>query len=187
MSKNSDTPQLKETAVLDLAMKRFSYYPCSRCDNVFFGGEPNCGEQADEEDSNREAFNPEELVCGACSSEGTTTCPTHGTEYVEFKCRFCCAPRVATFFCGGTTHFCSGALGVGAATDQSPLLFALGGAIILTSRASLAECHKKGWGATAQPCNPNTCIFGGRHPSGAANGKDEYSLGCGLCRNLKDR
>ena len=31
-----------------------------------------------------------------------------------------------------------------------------------------------------------TCMFGGKQP-GAANGKDEYSLGCGLCRNYKDR
>jgi hypothetical protein len=143
---------VSEDEILGMAMKRFSYYPCFRCGNVFFGGEAECGEPHEQ----REEFNAEDLVCGACSSEGTTVCPTHGTEFVEFKCRFCCAPRVATFFCGGTTHFCS-------------------------------ECHKKGWGATAQPCNPRTCIFGGCHPAGAVNGKDEYSLGCGLCRNLKDR
>ena len=36
-----------------------------------------------------------------------------------------------------------------------------------------------------------TCLLrawaGPRHPEGAVNGKDEYSLGCGLCRNNKDR
>ena len=123
---------------------------------MFFGGEAQCGERQDD-DSNRaqqdenEEYNADELVCGACSSTGETTCPKHDAEFIEYKCRFCCRRgNVATFFCGGSTHFCS-------------------------------ECHKKGWGATAQPCDPATCMFGGKHPEGAVNGKDEYSLGCGLC------
>ncbi len=129
---------------------------------MFFGGEAQCGERQDD-DPNRahqdenEEYNADELVCGACSSTGETTCAKHDAEFIEYKCRFCCRRgNVATFFCGGSTHFCS-------------------------------ECHKKGWGATAQPCDPATCMFGGKHPEGAVNGKDEYSLGCGLCRNNKDR
>jgi len=31
-------------------------------------------------------------------------CKTHGTEYIEFKCRYCCV--IAIWFCFGTTHFC---------------------------------------------------------------------------------
>jgi len=32
-------------------------------------------------------------------------CPKHGSDFIEYKCRFCCA--VAVFFCFGTTHFCN--------------------------------------------------------------------------------
>ena len=32
------------------------------------------------------------------------TCPKHGTEAIEWKCKFCCS--VASWFCWGTTHFC---------------------------------------------------------------------------------
>jgi len=31
-------------------------------------------------------------------------CPTHGADYIEFKCKFCCT--VALWFCWGSTHFC---------------------------------------------------------------------------------
>ena len=48
---------------------------------------------------------PEELVCGRCSVANVQSCDKHGTEYIGFKCRFCC--RVATYFCWQKTHFCS--------------------------------------------------------------------------------
>lgn len=32
-------------------------------------------------------------------------CPKHGTDFLEYKCRYCCS--VAVFFCFGTTHFCN--------------------------------------------------------------------------------
>merc|ERR1711918_329734 len=49
--------------------------------------------------------NPEELVCGGCSDVSQAQmCPKHGTDYLEYKCRFCCS--IAVFFCFGTTHFC---------------------------------------------------------------------------------
>ena len=31
-------------------------------------------------------------------------CPKHGTDFLEYKCRYCCS--VAVWFCFGTTHFC---------------------------------------------------------------------------------
>merc|ERR1712142_1264021 len=50
--------------------------------------------------------NPEELVCGGCSDVSQAQmCPKHGTDYLEYKCRYCCS--VAVFFCFGTTHFCN--------------------------------------------------------------------------------
>ena len=32
-------------------------------------------------------------------------CPKHGSDFLEYKCRYCCS--VAVFFCFGTTHFCN--------------------------------------------------------------------------------
>merc|ERR1712232_233399 len=50
-------------------------------------------------------FKPEELVCAGCSdASGKDTCPKHGQEYIEYRCRFCC--NVAVFYCWGNTHFC---------------------------------------------------------------------------------
>ena len=31
-------------------------------------------------------------------------CPSHGTEYIAFKCRYCCS--LAVYFCFGSTHLC---------------------------------------------------------------------------------
>lgn len=51
-------------------------------------------------------FDPAELVCGACSDVSRAQmCPKHGTDFLEYKCRYCCS--VAVFFCFGTTHFCN--------------------------------------------------------------------------------
>ena len=53
-------------------------------------------------------FKPEELVCPKCSAEsvgaGVKNCVKHGADYIDFKCRFCCA--VALWFCHGNTHYC---------------------------------------------------------------------------------
>ena len=32
-------------------------------------------------------------------------CAKHGSDFLEYKCRYCCS--VAVFFCFGTTHFCN--------------------------------------------------------------------------------
>ena len=47
---------------------------------------------------------PTELVCAGCSGGTAEVCPKHGTDYLEYKCRYCCS--VACWFCFGTTHFC---------------------------------------------------------------------------------
>ena len=41
-----------EAKVAALAMRRFNYYPCSRCDSVFFGGEAECGDGPGHDSSN---------------------------------------------------------------------------------------------------------------------------------------
>jgi hypothetical protein len=45
--------------VAELAMSKLAYYPCSRCDKVYFGGEVACGEHQREDQHN---FDPKDLV-----------------------------------------------------------------------------------------------------------------------------
>ena len=47
-------------------------------------------------------------MCGSCAAKvgglGISNCKTHGKDYIELKCRYCC--QSALWFCFGTTHFC---------------------------------------------------------------------------------
>ena len=50
-------------------------------------------------------YDKSELICpGCCPVSFDSDCNKHGTDYIEFKCRFCCTP--ALWFCWGNTHFC---------------------------------------------------------------------------------
>uniref|UniRef100_A0ABM0LXG7 Probable E3 ubiquitin-protein ligase MYCBP2 n=1 Tax=Saccoglossus kowalevskii TaxID=10224 RepID=A0ABM0LXG7_SACKO len=69
---------------------------------AYYGGEARC----DQEVGGADEYDPSELVCGGCSDVSRAQmCPKHGTDYLEYKCRYCCS--VAVFFCFGTTHFCN--------------------------------------------------------------------------------
>jgi hypothetical protein len=84
------------------ALSRYDYYECDKCKLPYFGGLAACGEQPEG------GFNPEEQVCGGCSAAhgaANTRCAVHGSDHIEYKCRFCC--EVASWYCWGTTHFCS--------------------------------------------------------------------------------
>ncbi len=51
--------------------------------------------------------NSQELLCGGCSAhQAGVKCVRHGSEFTEWKCRYCCT--IASFFCFGTTHMCNG-------------------------------------------------------------------------------
>lgn len=80
-----------------------SYYLCFKCKDPYFGGMKACNPEEEQKD-----FKPEELVCAKCSNVGMNAgvgrCGTHGTDFIDFKCKFCCS--VALWFCWGTTHFC---------------------------------------------------------------------------------
>lgn len=79
-------------------MYRFAYFLCYKCKQPYYGGERACEEE-------RGDFDPKELLCGGCSGvAGQEVCPTHGKDFIEYKCKFCCSMSV--FFCWGTTHFC---------------------------------------------------------------------------------
>ena len=88
----------------DYAMSKLSYYMCFKCNIPYFGGMKDC-DQANQDYAN---FKKEELVCGKCSAEsvggGIKSCKKHGSEFIEFKCKFCC--NISQWFCWGNTHFC---------------------------------------------------------------------------------
>jgi E3 ubiquitin-protein ligase MYCBP2 len=88
----------------EYAMFKCSYYMCHKCGDPFFGGLKDC----DAGQQEARDFKPEDLMCGKCSSKiigaGVKSCAKHGTDYIDYKCKFCCS--IALFFCWGTTHFC---------------------------------------------------------------------------------
>eukprot|EP01117_Protostelium_nocturnum_P011289 TRINITY_DN4098_c1_g1_i4.p1 TRINITY_DN4098_c1_g1~~TRINITY_DN4098_c1_g1_i4.p1 ORF type:complete len:652 (-),score=236.82 TRINITY_DN4098_c1_g1_i4:52-2007(-) len=78
------------------ALYKYSYFPCFSCKKPYFGGERAC-------EAERE-FNMKDLICPNCCGDGKDNCKRHGTEYIEYKCKYCC--KTAVWFCWGNTHFC---------------------------------------------------------------------------------
>jgi len=150
-----------EDKIATLAMTKMAFYECSQCNEPYYGGEVECGQQEEEEDDlddDVQAALAMELVCRGCASKGQLQCPEHGTEFLGWKCRYCCE-REAHYFCFGTTHFCY------VCHD----LWQTG----VEQRRKLQA---------GKPClGKDRCIFGGRHPPGCRNGRDEYALGCTIC------
>lgn len=89
---------------LKYSLARFCYYPCFKCKKPYFGGLKDCNAElaaAGKEDK------LEDLVCGTCAAQSAgdrASCAKHGTDYIEYKCKFCC--NVAAWYCWGSTHFC---------------------------------------------------------------------------------
>eukprot|EP00300_Choanocystis_sp_HF-7_P008386 c15877_g1_i1.p1 GENE.c15877_g1_i1~~c15877_g1_i1.p1 ORF type:complete len:651 (+),score=123.57 c15877_g1_i1:2-1954(+) len=142
------------------AMHRLCYYMCHKCQDPYFGGEYRCeaaGEGAAE-------FNPEELVCGGCSAVGgASSCPKHGQNFLEYKCRYCCS--VAIWFCFGTTHFCDPCHN-NISTVQS-----------VSSSDEAPHCPV-GPKCVQLPDGPCPVGLKDHSPPG-----QEVPLGCGICRN----
>merc|ERR1719428_2275114 len=84
-----------------------TYFECSQCNEPYYGGEVECAGDEDDLDLDEDvqAALAMELVCRGCASRGQLQCPEHGTEFLGWKCRYCCE-RQAQYFCFGTTHFC---------------------------------------------------------------------------------
>mmetsp|Transcript_45571 Transcript_45571/g.75685 ORF Transcript_45571/g.75685 Transcript_45571/m.75685 type:complete len:173 (+) Transcript_45571:2-520(+) len=142
-------------------MTKMTFFECSQCNEPYYGGEVECGgpeEEEDDLDDDVQAALAMELVCRGCASKGQLQCPEHGTEFLGWKCRYCCE-REAHYFCFGTTHFC----------HVCHDLWQTG----VEQRRKLQA---------GKPClGKDRCIFGGRHPPGSRNGRDEYALGCTIC------
>jgi E3 ubiquitin-protein ligase MYCBP2 len=81
------------------AMHHLLYYQCFKCKKPYYGGRRHCGV------ANAGDVKKEELICPSCLPQSEEkSCPKHGTEFIQWKCQFCCS--IAVFFCFGTTHFC---------------------------------------------------------------------------------
>ncbi|XP_060843295.1 E3 ubiquitin-protein ligase MYCBP2 isoform X2 [Rhopalosiphum padi] len=139
------------------AMEKYAYYVCFKCKKAYYGGEARC-----ELDVGGTDYDPAELVCGGCSDVARAQmCPKHGTDLLEYKCRYCCS--VAVFFCFGTTHFCN------ACHDDFQRVTNL-----LTDE--LPPCPA---GPRATSLNVDECPLHVKHPPTG----EEFALGCGVCRN----
>ena len=67
---------------------------CFKCQKPYFGGLKDCERAMDED---KREFKPSELVCANCCDIPVDNCVKHGTDFIEFKCRFCCS--LAVWFC----------------------------------------------------------------------------------------
>ncbi|KAI6207356.1 RCR-type E3 ubiquitin transferase [Aphelenchoides besseyi] len=141
------------------ALDHYVYVLCSKCGKAYFGGESRCQEALDSS-----TYQPDELVCGACSDiAGAPVCGRHGTEFLEYKCKFCCS--VAVYFCFGNSHFCSGC------HSDFQRLMALPVHL-------LPQCPTGPRATTLE--GVDQCPLRVQHPPTG----EEFSLGCGICRNL---
>uniref|UniRef100_A0A7S3GBE7 RING-type domain-containing protein n=1 Tax=Palpitomonas bilix TaxID=652834 RepID=A0A7S3GBE7_9EUKA len=118
------------------ALSIYNYFVCNKCSHPFFGGRRRCGEIED--------VDPKDLLCGACNPAGPKDCEKHGSEFLQWKCRFCCS--VAVFFCFGTHHFCDDCHERHQAVMETPV-------------------------QKLPKCTPATCPLGVNHP---ANGTEFF-------------
>ncbi|XP_041987793.1 E3 ubiquitin-protein ligase highwire [Aricia agestis] len=140
------------------AMERYAYYVCHKCGKAYFGGLARC------EAESSGWWEPAELVCGACSDvAGARTCPKHGADFLEYKCRYCCS--VAVFFCFGTSHFCN------ACHDDFQRVTNI-------PRHLLPQCPAGPKGEQL-PGSSDECPLHVQHPPTG----EEFALGCGVCRH----
>ncbi|XP_043928839.1 E3 ubiquitin-protein ligase MYCBP2 [Protopterus annectens] len=140
------------------AMNRYAYYVCYKCRKAYFGGEARCDAEAGLGDE----YDPKELICGACSDVSRAQmCPKHGTDFLEYKCRYCCS--VAVFFCFGTTHFCN------ACHDDFQRITSI-------PKDELPRCPA---GPRGKQLEGTECPLHVLHPPTG----EEFALGCGVCRN----
>ena len=144
---------------LSYALNRITYYMCYECKEPYFAGLRECGDgpNVNQNDPNKE-YDPKHCVCSKHANifgvAGVTDCKTHGKEFIEYKCKFCC--KSASWFCWGTTHFC----------DDCHARQCKGDYVSKYPKELLPKC------------DPKTCEIKIPHPP---NG-EEFALGCRICR-----
>ncbi|XP_065186981.1 E3 ubiquitin-protein ligase MYCBP2-like isoform X2 [Sycon ciliatum] len=141
----------------EYAMKRYAYYLCHDCERPYFGGDAQCAVQVVGAE-----FDPQELMCGHCSNvRGVEVCPKHGTDFIAYKCRYCCT--LAVYFCWGTTHFC-------------PICHDVNGGE-LRYQTKFPSCPV---GPTCKKLEGVPCPLGIKHPPTG----EEFAIGCVVCLDL---
>jgi len=140
------------------AMDSFAYYNCFKCSKFYFGGKRDCEQNAAADDRPLEEF-----ICYDCSPMKNVHCkiPEH-QEFHLWKCRFCCNPAV--WFCFGTTHFCE------PCHKDNPM------EKTRRARSGFPQCKGRLFCPLKVDHSPNGCET-----------ECEYSLGCGLCSEQKNK
>jgi len=75
----------------------YVFYECFKCKKPYFAG----GYQCDPSDGE---WDPKDLTCARCQPKPMKECDKHGSDWIGFKCRYCCSH--ASFYCWGKTRFC---------------------------------------------------------------------------------
>lgn len=166
------------------AMHEYVFYPCHKCKKPYFAG----GYQCDPSDN---LWDPEELICPRCQPKCVRECDTHGTDWISYKCRYCC--NTATFFCWGQTRFCANchkpdtwkklAVYKTGKNKQKiweykqcpglqPKVTAIGRDKSLSENQKNAELEKLF-------SDPRTCSLKIRHPPNGI----EFGMGCSMCQD----
>lgn len=149
---------------LEFALHKISYYMCYVCGKPYFAGLRECrGGPGDNNNNPNRDYDPKDLVCGAHANiagvAGVSECKTHGKDFIEYKCKFCC--NISSWFCWGSTHFC----------EDCHARQCKGDYVSKYEKAKLPKC-----------LGTDKCPMKVRHPE---NG-EEFALGCSVCRNNGD-
>jgi len=122
-------PPMSPDALPRFVMGAFSFYKCTKCTHVFFGGLRACLDGLQNKGgpeggavSSSSSFSAtttmdtcstaavsapiSALICPSCEAmqPGSHRCPKHGHEALQWKCFHCCAP--ATQFCRARNYYC---------------------------------------------------------------------------------
>jgi len=136
------------------AMDRLAYYICFKCKKPYYGGMRKCDAQ------DIDKWNKEHLVCGGCRmGSNKKTCKIHGTDFIMWKCKFCCSR--GSWFCWGNTHFC----------DDCHKRQESGDYLNRKPMSAHPKCKGRESG------NPLDCPLKIKHPPNGNN----FCLGCNVC------
>ena len=126
----------------------------------------------------------EELVCSTCAVANVQTCEKHGTDWIQFKCRYCCS--FATFFCWNKVHFCSKCHSgiwrhlVEYDDGKNKLKPPTGKYTMKAYTSEMVETMDEYLTCPAQLSgNPKDCPLGILHDETG----EEFGMGCSMCRD----
>jgi len=137
-------------------MDRYSFFSCYKCKKPYFAGQRSC-QRGDI------TYNETELLCNPCTGNNLDgeSCKVHGTEFIDFKCKFCCA--IACWSCI-----------VPATNKPARICDKCHGYCY-----SLAEKALKDVNLIPRCAGPEACPLKVTHPH-----CEEFALGCSMCRSV---